>query len=191
MDRALLERMVGAVVLVVLLVLLAPALLDGRADRDQGDLYAESGSAGPERKTAVIVLNAPKTAPAPEVEETVVQAAIATKPAAGKPATQSASAPPSRSAPKAAPKKGAAPPEGYYVQVNAFADRQNADRYATEVGGAGFDVTVIRGRASSGTIFRVYSGPVDNRDSASDLAGRLADKGYQGIIVQLPGDQRG
>ena len=187
MDRALLERMVGAVVLVVLLVLLAPALLDGRAARDQGDLYAEAGSAGPERKTAVIVLNAPKTAPAPEVEETVVQAAIATKPAAGKPAAKPAAG----SAPKSAPRQGAAPPEGYYVQVNAFADRQNADRYATEVGGAGFAVTVIRGKASSGTIYRVYSGPVDNRDSASDLAGRLADKGYQGIIVQLPGDKRG
>lgn len=180
MERALLERMVGAVVLVLLLVVLAPALLDGRADSDQGDYYAESAQPGADRKTEVIVLNAPVNAPPPpEVEESVVEKAIAVKPAAGKPA------------PRPQAQRGATPPEGYYVQVNAFADRKNADRYATEVGGAGFNVTVIRGTASSGTIFRVYSGPVESRDSASDLAGRLADKGYQGIIVQLPGNQRG
>ena len=177
MDRALLERMVGAVVLVLLLVLLAPALLDGRAGIEQADLYASSLETGTERRTEVIVLNAPVTAPRPAVEQKVVKAAVASKPAAGKPAPRA--------------KSGAAPPEGYYVQVNAFADRQNADRYATEIGGEGFDVTVIRGTASSGTIYRVYSGPVENRDSASDLAGQLADKGYQGIVVQLPGDKRG
>ncbi|MBT8422861.1 MAG: SPOR domain-containing protein, partial [Gammaproteobacteria bacterium] len=121
------------------------------------------------------------------VEQTVVEAAVATKPAAGKSGSRSTAKAPQ----KPVAKRGAAPPEGYYVQVNAFAEQQNADRYATEIGSAGFDVAVIRGRASSGTIYRVYSGPEESRDSASDLAGRLADKGYQGIIVFLPGDQRG
>ena len=56
MDRALIERMVGAVVLVLLLVVVAPALLDGRRVVDRESL--NSGVDGPTR-TEVIVLNAP------------------------------------------------------------------------------------------------------------------------------------
>jgi len=48
MDRALLERMVGAVVLVLLLVVVAPALLDGR----RGDEAGEAPETLPERAPA-------------------------------------------------------------------------------------------------------------------------------------------
>jgi cell division septation protein DedD len=43
MDRALIERMVGAVVLVVLIVVVAPALLDGR---DSSGQLQPTGSGG-------------------------------------------------------------------------------------------------------------------------------------------------
>jgi len=174
MDRALLERMVGAVVLVLLLVLLAPALLDGR-DNDAVPMLAGQSDEG--TRTEVIVLNAPVTAPPPPPVETVVAVA----PAAGAKAKRAEASP--------GPTPGASPPKGFAVQVNAFADRKNASRYASEVKAAGFNVFVVRGSSSAGDLYRVYSGPAQSRDAAGDLAARLQSKGYKGIVVQLDGNR--
>lgn len=181
MERALLERMVGAVVLVLLLVVLAPALLDGRDDSANNRMVADAPvDAG--TRTEVIVLNAPVTAPPPESVETVVAVA----PAAG--SSRSSETGDSEAQ---TPSPGQAPPEGYAVQVNAFADRRNAERYAAEVKGAGFAVFVIRGESPGGALYRVYSGPVGSRDAAGNLAAKLQGKGYKGIVVQLDGNKRG
>ncbi len=61
MDRALVERMIGAVVLVLLLVVVAPALLDGSPEDGP---VPESEQQGGEERTAVIVLNEPAGKPA-------------------------------------------------------------------------------------------------------------------------------
>jgi cell division septation protein DedD len=57
MDRALIERMVGAVVLVLVLVMLAPALLDGERNGEGTD--SSSASEQGRMRTEVIVLNEP------------------------------------------------------------------------------------------------------------------------------------
>ncbi len=58
MDRALLERMVGAIALVLLLVVVAPALLDGSSESGF-DKFAHN-SDDKEVSTRVIVLNEPR-----------------------------------------------------------------------------------------------------------------------------------
>ena len=67
MDRALLERMIGAAVLVLLFVVFVPALLDGR--QKPQDLMPSAGG----KRTEVIVLNAPRNEPAPEADPVPVQ----------------------------------------------------------------------------------------------------------------------
>ena len=60
MDRALLERMVGAAALVLLLVIFAPALLDGTGEPGSGSF--DKSPEDREVRTQVIVLNEPRAA---------------------------------------------------------------------------------------------------------------------------------
>ena len=64
MDRALLERMVGAAALVLLLVIFAPALLDGTGEPGPDGL--NKGPEDREVRTQVIVLNEPRVATSDE-----------------------------------------------------------------------------------------------------------------------------
>ena len=167
MDRTLLERMVGAVVLVLLFVLFAPALLDGSADGDAGlsEVPAEQNG----KRTEVIILNAPVNAQPREQKpsEPVVRQAARTAEKA--PRTAAASAPPS----------------GFAVQLGSFTERDNAGRYAERVKAEGFDTFVIRAAASSGAVYRVYSGPLESRDAATRLAARLQAAGHNVMVTEL------
>lgn len=63
MDRALLERMVGAVALVLLLVIVAPALLDGTSERPASRFASDPDE---DVRTQVIVLNEPRSTEVPD-----------------------------------------------------------------------------------------------------------------------------
>ena len=178
MDRALLERMVGAVVLVLLFVVFVPALLDGRQGDQDGDEGRLDGSAtrGATR-TEVIVLNAAETA-APSVAETI------------KPQVK---APPKAPTPKAAPvvkaaeAKQQAPKEGFAVQLGSFSNRDNAMGFATRIREADYPVFVIKAAASSGAVYRVCVGPRPTRDEADKLAARLKADGQNVMVFDLSG----
>jgi cell division septation protein DedD len=71
MDRVLLERMVGAVVLVLLFVVFVPSLLDG----PEGDDAESITEAADGNRTEVIVLNAPRSV-SPPPPETVPEAEL-------------------------------------------------------------------------------------------------------------------
>jgi len=161
------------VVLVLALVLLAPALLDGRAGEDTAAV-SEPSDAG--RRTEVIVLNAPRNAAPPPPAETVV-------------ATGGA-APAPESAPELVkPMAGNQPPEGFAVQLGSFSVRGNADRFAQRIRGEGHPVFVVKGRSGAGTIYRVYSGPAESRDDAGERAAKLKSAGYSVMVVELGGDR--
>ena len=173
MDRTLLERMVGAVVLVLLFVLFAPVLLDGSVDGD-ADKRAEPSAQGAKR-TEVIILNAPVNAQ-PRAAEPAGESAAkrnvkrAARPAKATPRTSSTAAP---------------PPTGFAVQLGSFSERENAARYAERVKTEGFAAFIVRAAASSGAVYRVYSGPVDSRDAAGELAEKLQAVGHNVMVAEL------
>jgi DedD protein len=180
MDRALIERMVGAVVLVLLLVVLAPALLDGRLNTDSPELNQSMPPETERRqhRTEVIILNAPRD-PVSEPANTVV----------------SVESPINKSAPKPSPKLSPKPileraPTGFAVQLGSFAERGNAERYATQVRAEGFSVFIGRAISGAGPVYRVYSGPQFSRAAAEQLAVKLRAGKHSTMVVDL-GDGSG
>jgi rare lipoprotein A len=65
------------------------------------------------------------------------------------------------------------------VQVGSFADRQRADRHASRVREAGFDVYFEPYLG----LTRVKVGPLDSHDDAEAQLHRLEKAGFEGIVV--------
>jgi cell division septation protein DedD len=173
MDRVLLERMVGAAVLVLLFVVFAPMLLDGREEFSSENAADSSSSV----RTKVIVLNK--------------QPEATGKPVQVRPAKQQPRPAPEAQAPSGSRAKPAAeaPGQGFAVQVGSFSSRENAVSFAGSLRAAGFAVFVVRGSATAGSVYRVYAGPKETRKEAEALAKRLAAEGQSVMIVDLAGRQ--
>ena len=201
MDRALIERMVGAVVLVVLIVVVAPALLDGRDSSDQQQ--QATGSDG-QNRTEVIVLNGPagsapltesSEVPDPKPKEVSKQTEVS-KPRA-KPAQQPAQQTP-KQAPQQTPQQTPQPAgsrsadaKGFAVQIGSFSQQENARQFAGQLSGEGFAVFVSPGRTASGSVYRVYAGPRATRNAAEQLAVVLGDAGYKPMVIDLDATRTG
>jgi cell division septation protein DedD len=178
MDRTLLERMVGAAVLVLLFVVFAPMLLDGR--KDDADGLPDDSAAN--THTKVIILNQP-AASAPQ--------RVAVKPVKPVTKTQQSSPAPAATAGGRSKPVAEAPRKGFAVQLGSFSSRDNAVGFAGSLKNAGYAVFVIRGAASSGSVYRVYAGPRDTRKEAEALAQRLAKEGQSVMVIDLAGQQGG
>jgi cell division septation protein DedD len=179
MDRALLERMVGAIALVLLLVIVAPALLDGSSESGF-DKFANNPD-DKEVSTRVIVLNEPNVAktsddPAPDiaVEAPKIIAPIrpvpAAKPAASVPrpvtdsgAPASAPNPVTTPAPVAKQPTVAPPPVAVAGKSQAVSERQDSALPDT-------------GTAATG--FAVQLGSFGQVENAQKYASQLSDRGF-------------
>jgi len=186
MDRALIERMVGAVVLVLLLVVVAPALLDGRRD---SDVYSRDSDPDDSIRTEVIVLNSRSVQPEKELpiadEEPVELPAVpATRPDAPEPAPVEATKP-------ASPEAVARSPEGYAVQIGSFSRKDNADKFAAGLSKEGFAVFVMSAKTTAGTVYRVNAGPRATRGDAEKLAAVIAKSGRNAMVVELDSGSSG
>jgi cell division septation protein DedD len=187
MDRALIERMVGAVVLVLLLIVVAPALLDGRRASDRN---IDESAADGHTRTEVIVLNAPLGG------REVSQSVSGDEPA--KPVVEttavavSKSAPVARKEPAPVAKQKVSPrPEptrqidGYAVQIGSFGKKGNADQFAAGLSGEGYAVFVMQAKTTTGTVYRVNAGPRATRDGAEKLAAVIRKSGRSVMVVEL------
>lgn len=177
--------MVGAVVLVLVLVLLAPALLDGGAGSSDNGEFQPSADSG--KRTEVIILNAPvnaQPAPSNSVSNSARRSA-----SEGPAVTDSVNK--SQRRPPAKPRVAARVPEvvqsqqGFAVQLGSFSEQANAGRYAARLEADGYAAFVQRGSAASGAVYRVYSGPAASREAASELAARLKSAGHSVMVVEL------
>ena len=188
MDRALIERMVGAVVLVLLLVVVAPALLDGSRDSDSEDRQSDVDGA---TRTEIIVLNGPPgiqeaqpaTGSDQPVAQTVQPAARAPKPES-KPEPKPAPEPVVRQQP-AAQEAARRQPEGYAVQIGSFASKDNADQFAAGLSGEGYAVFVMAARTAAGKVYRVNAGPRATRADAEKLAATISKSGRSVMVIEL------
>lgn len=216
MDRPLKERIVGAIVLVVVAVLVVPVFLDGPADDTEvvTETVLLPGQEGQARKQQTIVLNRDRSEPVPapnasrdetgsgardQPEADARQDAAAAPDTA--PATQQQAAPavqetePAPSRPVAAPPGGNAESAGasdvsatgmWAVQLGSFSNPENAERLAAELRTKGYAAFLSQLKSSSGPLHRVRIGPQKDRDSAEAVARRLATDGHKGQVLPHP-----
>ena len=212
MDRALKERIIGAVVIVLFVVLVVPVFLDGRSSRDEIVTERVPLPGQSEQKSQTIVLArdredpvpaAANTTPAavtPEPQPEIVAEQPAPEPARSEPRKEPATKP----APKPEPKQETAAAKDapqrvastsvpavsttgmWAVQIGAFSDQEKAERLAAELRKQGFAAFQSPVATDGGKMVRVRVGPQKDRQSAEAMAERLAKAGRQGRVVPHP-----
>lgn len=198
-DRAVKERVIGAIVLVVFAVLVVPVFLDGKSDQQETVSAAVTlpGQNNQDRIQQTIVLDRNRTEPVPashsptpaptekvDVSETLTKAPEtppAQKPAA---AAQTSDAPtPVRTEAGSA----ATSTTGMWaVQLGSFSNQENAERLAAGLRGQGYAAFLSRLETDSGALHRVRIGPQKNRESAEAIAAQLGKSGHNGQVVPHP-----
>jgi len=206
MERALKERIIGATVLVVFVVLVVPIFLDGPpAD---GEIVTERvllpGQS--DQETQTVVLERDRTEPVPvanSTEETVATgqadtaaAEEASEPPAPvvirqpEPSTLEAKpepVPPAQAAPESVSEPEATSSTGMWaVQLGSFSNKENAERLASDLRKQGYAAFLSKLETDNGALHRVRIGPQEDRAAAEAIAARLAKAGHDGQVVPHP-----
>ena len=190
MDRAIKERLVGAVVLVILAILVVPVFLDGPPQEAAVivETLALPGQEGQvtERKTIVLPRN--RTEPVPSATNSAEQKAPAEQAAAVRVAEP-------QKAPEKTPEK--APDQAlpvaddndsglWAVQVGSFSNHENARKLGDGLRDAGYAAFESKLVTASGAQLRVRVGPLESRDAAEAMAKKLKAAGYNPRVVSHP-----
>jgi DedD protein len=197
MDRALKERIIGIIVLVVFAVIIVPVFLDGPAD--DASIVTETlvlpGQDPEARKQQTIVLDRDRSEPVPAA---VVSQPPAEKPAEKKPPEQTVA---SNTGQRIAEQKPAAPAEKpgtaavatetsetgmWAVQLGSFSNQANAERLAADLRKEGYAAFLSQLQTSGGLLQRVRIGPQKDRDSAEAVAAKLKAAGHASQVVPHP-----
>ncbi len=183
MDRRVKERLIGATILGVLIVLLVPELLSG----PKPAAAPTPNPTAPVRNVTVDLSTrqsvVPATPPAEQAEPTGAAPPPAAAPIGGAP---KAEAPPAAlETPSSSPTSAAieAPRGSWAVQVGSFASRDNADKLVHQLKARGFSVYVVS--SGSGTFVRhkVRIGPIADRGAAERAVLSLKAQRYAASIV--------
>lgn len=196
MEKALKERIVGAIVLVAVVVLVVPVFLDGPPA--EGEIISERvplpGQS--EQKIQTIVLDRDRDQPVPARElnaarQSAEQAQV-TEPT---PVQKPVQPPPQDSTvmtaePEAKNKvvvQAAGSTTGMWaVQLGSFANKQNAEILAADLRKQGFAAFLSQISTSSGQLHRVRIGPQKDREAADAMAARLLKAGHPGKVLPHP-----
>ena len=193
MDRALKERIIGAVVLVLVVVLIVPVFLDGPPS--DAEIVSERvplpGQATQDVKT--VVLDRDRSSPVPANGGSTA-ADVTPEPAAAEPERQADPEPvPQRPAPApVAAEPQAAEPEGasstgmWAVQLGSFGNQQNAERLAADLRKEGHAAFLSQVSTASGQMHRVRIGPQADRAAADAVAARLREAGHEVKVLPHP-----
>lgn len=182
MDRALKERIVGAVVLVVIAVLVVPVFLDGPAP--DGETISESVTlpgqdGGDDRRTVVLQLDRDQPLPAsgapPAARPVSTSSSTDTGGSASSPA-ESSDAPPTAVAavPQEQERKPVSEPE---PEPEPPAREQDPPPPATGAGKADTE--------SATGMWAVQIGSFSSKENADRLAAGLREKGYAAFLSQV------
>jgi cell division septation protein DedD len=184
MDRSLVERMIGAVVLALLLIVLGPILLNGQeggqSDPDSNTVELDL----PVRVETIRVNGSSKSSAtakppvAPPVQKTVTVAKKKAEPAKKK-------VEPVITAPPVVVAKAESPKQEWGVQIGSFSARENAERMAADLKKRGFSAMVRVSSVKGKSIYRVQVGPEPSRAKAEQLAGKLKAAGQNGMVLEL------
>jgi DedD protein len=232
MERRVKERLVGASILVVLIVLIVPELLSGPAPPPVG-VRAPVSAPEPLRNVTVDLTAPASSAQLPETQSGTSASAVPGGTASGGSAavgtaggdaaggdkasggaadsagsgtganaSPRVAAPPSASpahAGSSEPLEPAAPAptktrtavvskagpggHGWSVQLGSFASRTNADKLARQVKAQGFSVYVSSGGSGASVRYRVRTGPMADRGTATQEAAKLKALGHPSSLV--------
>ena len=208
MDRALKERIIGAIVLVLFVVLVVPVFLDGPSN--SGEVINEHvplpGQSGDENQT--IVLNRDRTEPVPAVasnnsDAPAPQREVVLEPES-EPEPEPKLEPELETEPEAEPESEAEPAQKapevvvaavaepqsstgmWAVQLGSFGNKENADKLAADLKKSGFAAFRSQLSTGSGELYRVRVGPQKDRESAEAVAVQLSKAGQKGQVVPHP-----
>lgn len=209
MDNAVKERLVGAAVLVLLVVIVVPALLSGpreatpSAETDAAHADVPAGPAG-EVRVVEIDLTGKQGQPAAAIVLDPVADPVADPAAVPAPGPQTGAEDPRPdnpagiAAPAAAPAGTApsppqqiaevpAPPAaGWAVQVAALSSGDAAAKLAADLKARGYSAFILEHRADGRVFYRVRVGPESQRERADALAARLQGEGLKPTVVAHP-----
>ncbi len=211
MQASTKERLTGALLLVLALVILVPELLSGSRKPLRGTPPEQNPAEGAPVHTYDMVLDpdtapgsGPRDVPAPQVAAElaavpppVTGPAVADLPPAEDrvaivdlaPAKPAAPAESIETPKPVAAAKPAAPPANkpvtgkWWTQLGSFASRDNAERLAKQLRTAGYSIDVSQIRTNGKELYRVRAGPVQDRTAAVALQARLAAAGHKSTVV--------
>jgi len=210
MERALKERIIGAAVLVLFVVLVVPIFLDGPPN--DAEMVSEPVllPGQEEQKTQTVVLDrdrtepvpgtpagetpqpmpekrAPETQPTPKAapppaEEPVVETVASDEPVKDEPVEdEPVPVPVKSSSPAVASTTGM-----WAVQLGSFSNKENAEKLAADLRKQGYAAFLSQLQTDTGQLHRVRIGPQKDRESAEAMAGRLLKVGHKGQVVPHP-----
>jgi len=195
MDRALKERVIGAVVLVVFAVLLVPIFLDGGSDEPPVVEASITLPGQDDSKQKTIVLERDREHPVPVArqEERRPPEPAPAQPATGQAATNAGSAASTGGQAVAAEPKPAATPAAqasgtgmWAVQLGSFSNQENAEKLAADLRKQGYAAFLSQLQSGTQQLHRVRVGPQKDRASAEAVAARLKAAGHAGQVVPHP-----
>jgi DedD protein len=194
MERRVKERLIGASILVVLIVLVVPELLSGpKPVRPPPSLAAAATE--PLRNVTVDLATskapttselepAPTAAPAPAPAPTSAQVpapnaeqTASAGPTEGTPPNVTPAVETSQASPISAPRAS------WAVQLGSFASRSNADNLTHQLKAQGFSAYILIGGSGSAARYRVRIGPLADRESAERTAVKLKTLGHVSSII--------
>jgi DedD protein len=198
MDRALKERIIGVIVLVVFAVIIVPVFLDGPAD--QSEVVSESlllpGQNSEARKQQTIVLDRdrdepvpPASSPAPAQQEPAGTGTTQTKPTSQPDSQPAKKELPKQPVPEAAPASTAIATSEtglWAVQLGSFSNQENAERLAAELRKQGYAAFLSQIKNGDSSLHRVRIGPQKDRDAAEAVAAKLKSAGHASQVVPHP-----
>ncbi len=211
MDRALKERIIGAAVLVLFVVLVVPVFLDGPPSDTEMVTEQVLLPGQEDQDTRTIVLDRDRTEPVPNntAEESPQPAARQETPAPAPVRQEAVAEPPSRQPDEDAraedsAEEPAAPPPAeeqtkpveqprlasttgmWAVQLGSFSNKDNAEKLAADLRRQGYAAFLSQLETEKGQLHRVRIGPQKDRQSAEQMAARLLKVGHKGQVVPHP-----
>jgi DedD protein len=190
MDRALKERIIGAAVLVVFVVLVVPVFLDGPPE--EGEIISESvplPGQGAQDGTRTVVLERDREEPVPVAAEQPAPERRQPTTQQAQPAVEGKPQEPERPSPDPVPQtipSDTSPTGMWAVQLGSFGNQQNAERLAADLRKQGFAAFLSQLSTDKGQLHRVRIGPQKDRESAEAMAARLQKAGHKGQVVPHP-----
>lgn len=108
------------------------------------------------------------------------------QPAATQPASQPSSQPTAQPAAPQAPKaSNSADPFTYFVQAGAFKSAPDADAQKAKLSMMGIEAKVSEREQAGRIIYRVRSGPFDDKEQAEKIKARLDSNGMDAALVRV------